>query len=62
MAAVPRVEKKMYFRGAVLALNGGEEPPLREDATTLQAIEFDLSRQKGLKAIASNDSERTESK
>jgi hypothetical protein len=38
MAAVPRVEKKMYFRGAVLALNGGEEPPLREAAKTLYAI------------------------
>jgi hypothetical protein len=62
MAAVPRVEKKMYFRGAVLALNGGDEPPLREAAATLQAIEFDRSRQKGLKANASNDSERTESK
>jgi hypothetical protein len=35
MAAVPRVDKKMYFRGAVLALNGGEEPPLREAAKTL---------------------------
>jgi hypothetical protein len=27
----------MYFRGAVLALNGGEEPPLREAAKTLSA-------------------------
>jgi hypothetical protein len=35
MAAVPRVDKKVYFRGAVLALNGGEEPPLREAAKTL---------------------------
>jgi hypothetical protein len=28
----------MYFRGAVLALNGGEEPPLRDAAKTLAAI------------------------
>jgi hypothetical protein len=38
MAAVPRVDKKVYFRGAVLALNGGEEPPLREAAKTLVAM------------------------
>jgi hypothetical protein len=62
MAAVPRVDKKMYFRGAVLALNGGEEPPLREAAKTLQAIEVETSRQNGLKANVSNDSERAESK
>ena len=37
-------------------------PRLREAATTLQAIEFDRSIQKGLKANESNDSERTESK
>jgi hypothetical protein len=38
MAALPRVIKKVYFRGAVLVLIGGEEPPLRQAATTLYAI------------------------
>jgi hypothetical protein len=30
----------VYFRGAVLALNGDDEPPLREAAKTLSASFF----------------------
>jgi hypothetical protein len=53
MAAVPRVEKKMYFRGAVLALNGGDEPPLREAAATLCAICGQCVAEKQTKKIVS---------
>jgi hypothetical protein len=37
------------------------EAATTQSRRTLQAIEFERSRKKGLKAIASNDSERTES-
>jgi len=39
MAALPRVDKKSVFSRCVLALKGADEPPLREAATTLCAMQ-----------------------